>query len=346
MILRFASAIALCAALAPDGASAQRSQVRVLQVPTTHAWQHAQTGLVLPSSVAGQARRSVRDTGTEELDVIADFAAPDGSVTTTLYLFRSQVPSAPLWFDRARTVLEQMKRFPLGQPLPVRRFALRQGESESGLSVAYPVTGPGFASTAVAVAPLNGWMVKVRMSSPSLNADQLGTRLQTWLAAVRWPALGTAAPAPAASPITPCPTALAYEKARMIKPDMSQAVLGSLFALAQSVKPAALSTSYCREPQQNVEYGVYRRDGSAEGYLLAFTDAGNALSVGSSVNFETKKPRASLTMLELGYTRVLPSFTRLPSPEQVIAALPKMQPTSSVKVGTTTVSLHGPGIKK
>ncbi len=67
---------------------AAQPALRTLEVPANASWQHAETGLILPSQVANLARVSVRDTGNEELDLIADYESGDGALTTTVYVFR------------------------------------------------------------------------------------------------------------------------------------------------------------------------------------------------------------------------------------------------------------------
>lgn len=347
-MLKWRLAAVVLACLLAQAAPAQSGPAaRTLEVPANAAWKHAHTELIIPSSVAGSRRVAIRDTGTEEIDVIVNFETADKDLTTTLYLFRSQIPSVSLWFDRSRIVLEQVRQLrvdPAGAS-PIRSFSLRSGGPESGLRIVYPASGDNMRSTALAVMPLNGWLAKVRMSSSSLDPAALEAKLADWIGAVRWPSEKAAPTAAAALPVQPCPAALSYAKARMLKPDIGQAVFGSLVAVAQSAKVPDASAVYCREPQQSVQYGVYRIEGSSDSYLIALADSGNALSVGTSMDIEKKQPIAGVTMLEMGYSRVLPAFNRLPSPEQVMKALPSMHPLSSVKVGSSTVTMHAPGIK-
>ncbi len=313
---------------------------RTLEVPANASWQHAETGLILPSRVASLARISVRDTGSDELDLIADYESGDQALTTTVYVFRSQVPSAPLWFDRARTVLEQLKRFPIAPSgaAPVRTFAVPGGAAESGLRITYPLAGGSYSATALAIAPLNGWIVKVRMTSRSLDAEALDGNLASFIAGIRWPK--NMATTPAAVPVEPCPTKLTLKRAKMIKPDMGQAIMGSLFAVAASSKAPSAPPVFCREPEQSVAYGVYRPAASTTSYLMALADAGRAISVGESFNIDrAAQPRYSVTLLDLDRSSVFPSFDRLPPMKQVIELLQSTRPLASNKVGSTTVSI-------
>nr|WP_295371406.1 hypothetical protein [uncultured Sphingosinicella sp.] len=315
-------------------------------MPPAASWQHAATNLILPSTIEGMRRTDVQDSGTAELEIIATYEDTARSVTTSVYLFRSQIRSAPLWFDRSRTVLEQLKVLPIAtaQALPVRAFALPGGASESGLSVVYPVSGGRYTATGLAVAPLNDWTVKVRMSSSSLDPKALDQKMAAFIGNIRWPK--NVGPAPAAAPLQPCPTPLTLKRAKLIKPDMEQAVLGSLFAMAAASKPTSDPVSYCREQEQSVGYGVYRPAASQTSYLVALADSGRAVSVGESPNvLKPKTARYSVTLLDLGRSSVYPSFNRLPPPKQVMEMLPSARPLSSSEVGTTTVSINSGAVR-
>jgi hypothetical protein len=339
----WAAGLLVCILASEAGA---QPRLRQLEVPPAASWQHSQTSVILPATLAGLPRTGIQDTGSEELDVIATYESPDQALTTTIYIFRSQVPSVPLWFDRSRTVLEQLKRFPIANsgPLPARSFAPAAGQAESALRVAYPLSGGGYAATGLAVVPLNGWIMKVRMSSKSLGAEALDAKLASLVAAVRWPK--NMAAAPAAAPVEPCPTPLLLKRAKMIKPDVGQALIGSLLAMAGLLKAPPTSTLYCRDAEQGVPYGVYRAAASTTGYLVALADSGRAISVGVAPNLEERKDEQySVTLLDLGSSSVYPSFNRLPPPKQVMEVLSNVRPLSSSKVGSTTVSISPSSIR-
>ncbi len=324
--------------------AAAQAPARPLEVPRTSSWKHAHTEVILPPVLAGLNRMRVVDTGQSELDVLAEYESADGGLTSTLYLFRSQVPNAPLWFDRATIVLDQMKRFPIVKAgaLPVRSFAIPGAPAESGLRVVYPISGGSYSSTAVAVTSFNGWMAKIRISSKSLDAAALDQKLTEFLAAVRWPKTIAAT---RAVPVEDCPTPLVPKRAKMVKPDFADVLAGSLLGIAASMKRGP-DDIYCRDPEQTVRYGVYRGAASSDAYLLALADSGRALSVGRSFSLEKgKSPPYGVTYLDLDVTAVFPSFRTLPQAEQVVGLLGKTQPMSMTKVGTTETTVNASAIK-
>ncbi|HEX8401716.1 MAG TPA: hypothetical protein VF628_08450 [Allosphingosinicella sp.] len=321
--------------------AAQRG-LRSLDVPATAPWQHAASGMVLPAEILGSRRVSIGDSGTEELDVVTQYEGEAG-LTTTIYLFRSQIPVVPLWFDRGQTVLEALRMAGSEASAPVAgtSFALPGQSVASAMRVTYPFTSGGYKSTGLALTSVNGWLVKVRMSSKSLEPLALDSRLAAFVGAMRWPA--AAKPAVAADAIQPCGDKLSFRQAKMVKPDMAQGLLGSLLAMAGSAKGPDPSVRYCRESSEGVIYGVYRRVGTKDGYVMAIADSGRLLSIGSSPSIDPKaKPNYSVALLDLGQTATYPSFDRLPAPKQALQLISSQRPLSSTKVGSTTINISTP----
>ncbi|MDQ4088533.1 MAG: hypothetical protein M3177_11085, partial [Pseudomonadota bacterium] len=80
--------------------------------------------------------------------------------------------------------------------------------------------------------------------------------------------------------------------------------------------------TYCREPGATLQHGVYRPGGSRHAYLVALGDAGIALSISRGVEIEgitSGSRRYSMRLLDRDTTSALPSFNRLPPPEQAVA---------------------------
>ncbi|HKR25104.1 MAG TPA: hypothetical protein VJS15_07585, partial [Allosphingosinicella sp.] len=98
-------------------------------------------------------------------------------------------------------------------------------------------------------------------------------------------------------------------------------LLGSAVVAQQEGPPPV----YCREPGATARHGVYRVEGSRDSYLLALGDAGVALSLGQALDLGALTGqggggrRYSMTLLERSATSALPSFNRLPPPDQAIA---------------------------
>lgn len=305
-------------------ATAAPIAARDLPVPPGKSWQHAETGLILRSQLAGLPRGALTDATQSEHDVAAQFEAPDGSVSATVYLFHPAVPDVALWFDRSRTAIESRDLFRNAAPAsadPIA-FAAPGATAASSLRQVYANAGKGYRSTALAVVPVGEWIVSIRMSAKALTAEQLDAQLQQAIATIHWPRPAGPA-APAATPIRACATPLVFTHAKPIKPaggDMLMALLaGSIAAKAKAdpATPPQPRPSWCREGDARLEYGVYRAHGA--GYEMALYDAGRTVSVYPSLMGQIEKSgtyTVALTDVD-GTVSSFPSFDGLPTPKQV-----------------------------
>lgn len=319
-IATIAAAALLLAAAAPALA---QPQPRMLEVPATASWKHAATGMILPPRAAGLSRGGVVDRTAAELDVSADYGGEDG-LTTTVYLFRTPLPDPAVWTDRALAAIVLRPGFGLDPntvpaAIPFRRPG---AAAASGLRSTVKLNGSGLTSTALALAPLQGWLVKVRMTSASLDAAALDARMTAFLEALRWPA--EPKPAAAAIPVADCPDSLAFKKAKVVRDDMSDVLMNALTGVVemqQVEEGKAEPAVYCREPGPLKPYGVYRPNRSRQSYVIALGDAGTALRLAPSLGELLGRGgnRVAMTLMEHDRTSVLPSFNRLPSPEQAMA---------------------------
>lgn len=316
---------------------AAQSGARTLDVPASAAWQHAESGTILPARIDGLTRTEIRDNGGEELDVMASYGNEEEGIWVTVYLYKTQVPDVALWFDRALTTLLARPEYALGAaPAPEpAAFTPPGAANPSGLRVALDVAGTDVRSTSVAIAPAGGFQLKVRMSASRLDRAALDERLSRFIAGLRWPA--EAAPAArAAVPIAPCPSALRLRNARLVRVEMADTLMDALGGVALSDENRTPPV-YCREPgPAGAAYGVYRADASRDSYLIALNDAGIALSLQEAIDFAALTGggsggrRIAMTLLDRGATAVLPSFNRLPRPEQALAAANEGGSTLSV----------------
>lgn len=298
-------------------------EARDLAVPAGKGWKHAETGLILPATLAGLARTALTDATTNEHDVAAQFASPDGSVTATLYLFHPAITDVPLWFDRSRTALESRDLFRNAAPAsadPIA-FAPPGSASASALRQTYANAGRGVRSTTLAVLPLGGWIVTIRMSAPALTADQLDQRLQQVIAAIRWP--NGAAAAPVAVPLKACATPLVFGQAKEVKANgvdllMGLALTGAVTREAKARTISGPPPVWCRDGEGKIEYGIYRTAGGL-GYSMALYDAGRVVSVFPSIMGQIDKTGTySVSLEDVDDSSVaFPSFTAMPTPRQV-----------------------------
>lgn len=324
MRLRIGSIVPLLLAFAQP-ALGQQNQGRILSVPATSAWQHAETQIILPPQVAGLNRGALRDLGDGEMDVVAQYEGGADGVFATLYLFRTQTADVPLWFDRAMTAIMLRSEYGLADaatPAPTP-FSRPSATVASGLRATVDVAAPGLRSTGIAIAPLGPYLVKVRMSSATLDRAALDERLSRFVEGLRWPA--PVAGERAAVAILPCPEPLRLRNARLVRTDGAEALMDAISGVVvEDREDRPPPPVYCREPGATLQYGVYRPNRSRNSYLVALNDAGIALSVGEAMDLSelmggSSGRRYSMTLEGRDTTTVLPSFNRLPPPEQAVS---------------------------
>jgi hypothetical protein len=294
-------------------------QPRIIPAESGTPWVHTPTKLVLPAAAAGLTRGEIGDTTASELDVSAQYQDQASDLLVLVYVYRPGIPDVGIWFEQAASAMgtspgHGMEGAILPAPTP---FARPGAGTPSGLRLSMDVPGPGFKSTALAVAPLGNWLVKVHMSSRSLDGAALGRKMDAVLAALGWPA---EAGAPrAAAPMLPCPAPLKTRQAKIARDDMADVLMN---AVSSSIEREGPPPVYCREPGVSGGLAVYRPDGDDNSYIVALDDAGLALSVAPSLSAllgGSHGKKYSLTRLQHGGADVLPSFTRLPPPEQAVS---------------------------
>jgi hypothetical protein len=326
-------------ALVAQAASAQQ-QPRLVTASASAPWKHGLTNLVLPAEAAGLVRGEIRDSTAGELDVFTPYVDPARETLAMVYVYRTGVPDVAIWFDRAAWGMRSAPGHGLNDAAvpPPSPFARPGASAPSGLRLAMDVPGPGFKSTALAIAPLGSWLVKVQMSSMRLSGAELDAKLDAVLAALGWPAeIGTPR---AAAAILPCTGPLSTKQARVVRDDMTQMLMNSVAGAA--LEGDGPPPVYCREPGLPPELGVYRADASANAYVVAMNDSGIALSVGPALSLDAlmgvgRSKRYSMVMLQRNGTSVLPSFNRLPPPAQAISVARGSTPTLS-----TTTRVEAP----
>lgn len=317
--MRYAMTMIAAAVLLTGTASA-----RDLPVPANKGWQHAETGLILTATLDGLPRTRLTDATTSERDVVAEFADRDQADVITVYLFHPAVDSVAMWFDRSEAALmarDTYRGVTPSTPAPVA-FAAPGGSARSALRRSYLPRSGRYHGTALAMIPLGEFLVAIRMSSMTLEPAQLDARLSRVIAAIRWP--DTMPPAPMATAIADCTTALRFTDARMVKPEGSDMLMtllgGAMSAQHKDDAPAAAPTSWCRDATRAPTYGVYRADTAGNGYTIAIQDAGRTIAVYPSLAAQLgeKGGAYSVSLRDVdGSTTAFPSFDRLPSPQQV-----------------------------
>jgi len=321
-IWRLAAVSSLACLAAPI--QAQPAPPRTLEVPANVSWQHAETELILPPQSAGLRRTRIRDNTADELDIVADYADDLQGTIATVFLFKTAVPDVALWFDRALTAIMLRPGWNLqASPMPAGIVFARPGASAaSALRTSVDVGVPGARSSALAVVPLGPFLAKVRISSDRLDRSALDALMIRFIEGLQWPT--ASAGEAAAVPIEPCAAPMRLRRARVVRDDMAQ-VLGNLITGAAAARRTGPGPVYCREPGPTLERGVYRPGGSSQAYVIALGDAGVLLSLGQALDMGAllgnggRGRTYSMTLLDRESTGALPSFSRLPPPDQAIA---------------------------
>lgn len=333
----FASLAALALVAAATPAVAQISQI---EAKAGAAWEHKNSGITLPPAMFGIARDQIRQIGANELDVIASYV--QGSEVISLYIYRHVSGAVPLWLDRARLSIEMRpdaygKLTPLGAARP---FTPPGQPTASGLIMTYGAT-KGLTTTSVAMAAIDGWLIKLRYSSATLTPQEVDARIAQAFAALRWPA--KIAAQPAAMPIAACGDTLAFTGASKDVPEdlsasMANAMLSNIVDKKVSSGEAKVSAPivWCRDSTTARIGTVYRPDNNRERYLLAISDAGRALIVGPNVGAamldKSKKapPSFNVQYVDLATTSIFGAQDRLPTPDRAIEIVEKSAPKTTV----------------
>lgn len=331
--------------------SAPMVQARDLPVPPGKGWQHAESGLILPSTLDGMARTRLSDSTTQERDVTISFADPTRTNIVTLFLYRPAIASVPLWFDRAEAAIGANAI--LGDTAPNSAdpvaFAPPGSGTASALRRVYRASKGAYPATGLAMLPMGPWLLAVRLSRQDGDLAALDAAMTRLIAAIRWPA---AYPdAPAAQPVRTCGQPMAWTKAKLRKPDMDNAIsasfLGLLSHAAAKSEPAAkpadtAPTIWCRDDSSAVDYAVYRAAGQT-GYVVALGDAGRSVSVSPAFATILKpevKDRFTVMLEDVDSSASsYGTFDGLPRPDQVVDRVLHGQPESRNQGNRITIGV-------
>lgn len=322
-------------------ASPASGQMRSLDVPNDKGWQHAQTGIILMSKLGAFQRERIRDNGQSELDVSASYYGSRPGDTASIYLYRPGIANLAIWFDRSHYAMTINPQFKAGAPFAqITRFAPPTTNIESGLRVTYHLKDSEKGGTGLAMVPFRDWILAVRLSSPAMSAAEVDAALLDIIGKIRWPSDRPAAQV--AVPVAPCTNSLKTRKAKLLQPDLAQALLGAALSgiveKKEREEPAAggRPVAFCREGAQSPEFGVYRSNQSNDGYVMALGDAGISASVFPGLSLSNRKEYA-VTLSTHDSRDTYPSFNALPDPKQVFALVTSRGPMSRAMRGSNNI---------
>jgi hypothetical protein len=335
------------AAFALAAGPAALADGRPLDVPAGKGWQHAQSGLILTAQLGELQRTKLEDLSQSELDVAATFWAPDKSTYATIYIYRPGLSDPAVWFDRSQLAMAHNGNYSLGVPSgPVTRFATPGSAVQNGLRVTHAMAGKPTGATALAMAPIGEWLVAIRLTSDTRDGAGVDAVMTDVINKIRWPAKAGSAVVP--NPVQPCTTPIKFKKAKILKPDLGQSLLGATLSMmandvAAKEEKEGPPPVFCLEGTGSADYSVYRPVGTNDRYVMALGDGGIAASVFPQLSLDGKKGNYSVTLTDLDSADSYAGFNALPEPAQVFQMLMKMSPVSSTGRGSKNISLSMPG---
>ena len=327
----FAMLAALGLAIGAAGVAPAAAQDQAPAARPASTWSHDRSGLTLPATIAGFARADTKQYDDEGYNIGIAFRDPQSGSWADLFIYRAAPASIAVWGDRAAAAMFANPM--LGDvdldAVRIARFTPPGGAGEnSGLRIVTPTKGD-LTSSGLALYLHDGWLVKLRMSSRTLDAAALEVRMGDFIGALALPA--AARPSPAFADVQDCAAPMKPgKKAKLVKLDMTGALMiGGILGVAHDKKldaaegpqeSRAADAVWCRDAGSQPQYGIYRQDGT-EGYLIALGDTGTSLSVSSFDAGPLIKPsRGFLVTQSDGVTeQIYPPFDKLPSPEQALS---------------------------
>lgn len=246
-----------------------------IDVPKDARWQHARSGLIIPTKVGDLPRTSIADYSQSELNVIVQFE--NNEAQATLYIYRPHWPNVSAWFERSEKLLVTDKT--VARPIPetptARAFARPGGQVPSGLRRLYTFQHGTYTTSGLAIVPYSGWLLKIRYSSKSPDKEEADMFIDKILIATKFPQ--TADEGNAVQPIAPCAQPSKWKKTKQIREDMVSAMLsGTTFvaAMEQNTSPPKDTSMFCREPVESDYYTIYRDTTARMKYWMVALDAG------------------------------------------------------------------------
>jgi hypothetical protein len=305
--------VALSAALGAPAAAQQAS-----------VFSHAASRAAFPRAVGEQTIAQTRDLNTPN-DSVVDYAGVDPRESTTLYIFRAAYPDARLWFGQASDVV--------GTQIPLRIFDAGEEERIAAFGSAVPNAiqriytttqdGP-FRTTALVVGQAGEWVVKMRVTSPTLDRAGMAARIRAFADAIRFPE-GTAF-APAAGPLPACGPLPFPQGARPVEPDVQRLAIatGLTAALAADARrPLANGgAGWCRVEgnRSDPPLLIVRRADGTGGWIFLLGDAGRAIAAKSAAEIDLpNEGTAVIAAADADSVRAAAIYDEMPDPATPLA---------------------------
>ncbi|MEP3224953.1 MAG: hypothetical protein ABJO01_03180 [Parasphingorhabdus sp.] len=293
-------------------------------------WIHQHTGSGFPTKIGRFDRSAIRDLTQDQLDVVLSYTDPDKQGALTLYLYRPAINNLPMWFETATQSLMMGRMGQFAPKVVTDRVFTPQGQSSAaGMLVSYSLTQSRYRSTAIAMVPINRWLLKIRYSSAEFDAESLAIEIPKIVSAIETGDRLEQAKDIAA--IKLCAKKMKLKsKAKRFRPSLVDALIGSVSVSAAEEemkngdKPLE-TVIYCRDPGDYGQWTIYRANESKDSYILPLGDSGRALSVyrnslSGAISGDNRR-RYTPVHMKLGQQDIYPDINVLPVPETLIAAI-------------------------
>lgn len=289
-------------------------------------WSHAQSGISLPMSFGDMRVSGVKDRLGDGNDVSFQLGAEPEPVT--VYVYRSPYPNAALWFERTWAAMQVNIPGLAGTASSPTTFALGGG-APNGLrqSVALPA-GLRYRTTGIAFAQVGSWLVKLRVTSGTLDIAGVDRRLDEIMRALTLPPAKDA-PNPLITPAA-CDTALKAKGKRIVRnieeetaPALVEGILvyaGARGSSGLAAKPA----DYCRAATRlpAAVASLFRARNGGE-WVLLLGDAGMSMTSRTlqlaGLTGHKGKAKAALYANSVTNTQLVALYDGLPDPEASLA---------------------------
>lgn len=321
-------------------------------------WEHPHSGIVVPDTIGGLPRGSATEFAQDFLNIGFSFPSSDGSEEISLYIYRHTNGAVPVWFRQAQTGIEIRDIYAKPElAFGVEQYGWPGAEEWQGLRAIYATPNSRTSlSTAVVLFSIDGWLVKMRVSSSTKSPEELGQMIDAAFAELT-PPQAKVAQAPAV-PVEDCEKKLRFKKAQDAEPDAGSAILGALLGglvsrgePGESEEGEAIAPEpakvWCRDGSLNPTQVAYRADGAKDAYLLAIGDSGMGISVGPDTAGQilqserpNSKPNYSITLITDNRRINYVPQNRLPSLRRVLEVVNANRTVSSVSTWGDDTSIN------
>lgn len=293
-----------------------------IEVPSDSRWQHARSQLILPTNIGAMDRTSIEDFSDSELNVAAQYRSE--SADLTLYLYRPYWADVGAWFERSEAGIfsDKAAAKPQAESAPARAFAMPNGTISNGLRRTYTYGAGRYRTSALAILPYGGWLLKIRYSAVETDIAATDAVVDSILGALVFPK--TASEVQAIQPITVCTEPYKWKKAKLIRDDMMSAMLaGSTFMTMMESKASAApdANSLCRMEKSTDSYTIYRDLKNKDKFWMLVGDAGATAQI-QQVEPLLSGGKQFWSVLSMDTRhQLLPAFNRMPQPEQWLSVI-------------------------